>query len=119
MIPVTDLVSDGATLLGAALVSAVALQQVVPPEAQQWTAMALLAVLTVGIGGWMVKTLDKVGDKTTRAIESNTQAQNDVARALALLTQRETDAQHATESKRAEIVTKLDRLAELVQTIKP
>lgn len=86
---------------------------------QDWPAMTLLAVVVLGIGGWFVKTFEKVGDRTAQAIEGNTKAQNEVASQLALLTQRETDAQHATEAKRAEIVAKLDKLAEHVQELKP
>jgi len=118
MIPVADIVAEGATVLCAAIFGAMAIDQAVPPEAQGWTLTGLVAVLTVGIGGWLVKTLDKVGEKTTAAIQSNTEAQNKVATALALLTQRETDSQHTTELKRAEIVTKLDKLADDVRALK-
>jgi hypothetical protein len=119
MIPISELVGDAVGIACAAVLGVVAVKQAVPPEAQQWTAMALLAAVTLGIGGWMVKTLDKVGERTSKAIETNTDTQNKVATALALLTQREGDAIHATEMKRAEMIAKLDKLTELVQTIKP
>lgn len=78
-----------------------------PSEGQQWTAFGLLAVVL----GWFMH-------KQSKAQDATIQAMNEVAKAMALLTQRETDAQHATEQKRAEIVAKLDRLAEHVQALK-
>jgi uncharacterized protein HemX len=117
MISIPELVGDAVTIAGTSIVGVCIVQDIVPSHAQEWTAMALLAAITLGIGGWMVKTLDKVGERTSTAIENNTAAQNSVANAMALLTQRETDAQRATEQKRAEIMAKLDHLTEHVRGI--
>ena len=114
MISLPELVGDAVTIAACSILGVAVVQDVVPSHAQEWTAMALLAAVTLGIGGWMVKTLDKVGERTSTAIENNTAAQNSVANAMALLTQRETDSQRTTEMKRAEIVGKLDKLTEHV-----
>lgn len=117
MIALDQLLTEGAGILACGFGSAVVVQEINEIAGKEWPAMTLLAVVVVGIGGWMVRVQDKTGDRVARAIESNTDAQNKVATALALLTAREADSQHATEMKRAEIVAKLDKLTEHVQLL--
>lgn len=118
MVAIDQLVSEGAGILFCGLGGAAAVQELTDLAGKDWPAMTLLSVLVLGIGGWMVRVQDKTGDRVAKAIEGNTQAQNDVARALALMTQRDLDAQRATETKIGELVAKLDRLSEHVQHIK-
>jgi hypothetical protein len=118
MIAIDQLVTEAVGILCCALGGAAIVQELNDLAGKDWPAMTLLAVVVLGIGGWMVRVQDKTGERVANAIEGNTQAQNDVAKALALLTQRETDAQHATEAKRTEIVAKLDKLAEHVHSLK-
>jgi hypothetical protein len=77
----------------------------VPSEGQQWTAFGLLAVVL----GWFMH-------RFTKSIDENTKAQTEVAKSLALLTQREADAQHATDQKRIELGAKIDRIAEKIDS---
>lgn len=117
MIAGDQIVAEAVSLLVCCVGGAAVVQEVTQLAGKDWPAMTLLAVLTIGIGGWLVRTLDKVGDRTVTAIEGNTKAQNAVAEKLTVLTLQEAQSQHATEQKRAEMVAKLDKLFDLVQTL--
>ena len=93
----------------------------VPPEAQGWTVLGLLAVVVVGIGGALIKKVEASGEKTATAIEKsgertaaamdrNTEAQAKTATALALLVQESKEARAEGAQKRAEILAKLDQV---------
>ena len=113
MIPMSELLTEAAGVVAAGVAGGFVLQGL-PPEAQEWTTLALMAA----IGGWLVRTVEKIGDRATKSIDSNTDAQNRVATAMALMTQQTEQAQHATEQKRIEIVARLEKLSEQVQALK-
>lgn len=118
MISVDQIAAELAAVLLVGWGGARAAQELNDLAGKDWPAMTLLAVVVLGGGGILLKIGAQIGERMATAIESNTKAQNDVASQLALLTQRETDSQRATEAKRAEIVAKLDRLTEHVQELK-
>lgn len=93
----------------------------VPPEAQGWTVLGLLAVVVIGIGRFLVQevkasgektasAIEKSGERTAAAMDRNTEAQGKTATALALLVQESEQARAEGMQKRAEILAKLDQL---------
>ena len=93
-----NLILDSAGI-GLGALAAGAIVQSVPPEAQGWTVLGLLAIVVVGIGGKLVLNVEKSGDKVSEAIgKSNdrvieainkqTVATGDNAKALAVLSQK-------------------------------
>lgn len=114
--------------IGACTVAAIV--DSVPPEAQGWTVLGLLAVVVVGIGGALVKKVEASGEKTAAAIEKsndkaaaamdrNTEALSKTATALALLAQESEQAREEGTQKRAEILERIEhlpaRVAELLR----
>lgn len=90
----------------------------VPPEAQGWTVLGLLAVVVVGIGGMLVKkvetsgketaaAIEKSGERTADAMDRNTEAQGRTATSLALLVQESDRAREEGATARAEILARL------------
>ena len=95
--------------------------EAVPDAAQQWTALGLLAALVV----WLTRQYSAERTASNAMHAETAKAMASVATALAQLQQRETDAQHATEAKRVELVqgqhaiaSKLDLLAQRIETLK-
>lgn len=84
-----------------------AIDELIPDAAQQWTAMGMVGAVLLWLMHRVTKSCDRMAD-----------AQSATATALAMLTQRETDAQHATEQKRIELGNKIDRLADHIQQLK-
>lgn len=107
--------------LGACGAAIAYLTDSVPPEAQGWTVLGLLAVVVVGIGRFLVQevkasgertaaAIEKSGERTAAAMDRNTEAQAKTATALALLIQESETAREEGQAKRAEILAKLDQI---------
>lgn len=82
--------------------------QELPQPAQGWTVLALLAAVVLGIGSGLIR----VGFQLAAAIERNTATQAELQKSVAVLAVQLENDRSATESKRAEIILKLDRILE-------
>lgn len=119
MIPTTHVLAEiGATSVAGAVTFGAVVQSV-PDAAQNWTAMALLSALVLGIGGWLVKTLEKTGDRMAKAIEVNTAAQAEQSKQVAMLALQVNHAHTASEAKGNELAHKLEQLHDRVAQLKP
>ena len=103
-----------ALLAGLGSAGMFAIVDAVPPEAQGWTVLGLLAVVVVGIGGALVKkvetsgketaaAIEKSGERTADAMDRNTEAQGRTSTSLALLVQESSTA-------RTEILARLSEI---------
>lgn len=80
MLNASDILSSCGFVSGAAGILCIDTATMAP---QDWTAMALLAALTLGGFAWLSRHFDKMA----AAIADNTKAQAEVAKSLALLVQ--------------------------------
>ena len=84
----------------------IAIAQELPLEVKD---VSLLAIVTA-IGVWMVRTVDKWGDRTTTAIERGIEAHGQVAKAMALLMAETNEARGDLAEQRAHIQAALDAM---------
>jgi hypothetical protein len=95
-------IAGGATVLA----GAAAIAQDVPIAPKDVGLLALVAA----IGGWLVKTVDKWGDRTTQAIEANSKAQGEVATKMALLMQETAEARRNEQERGRQILEAFEDL---------
>lgn len=82
----------------------VAIAQELPLEAKD---VSLLAIVTA-IGVWMVRTVDKWGDRTTSAIEKGIEAHGQVAKAMALLMAETNEARRDLGEQRSHLLSAIE-----------
>ena len=82
----------------------IAIAQELPLEVKD---VSLLAIVTA-IGVWMVRTVDKWGDRTTAAIERGIEANGQVAKAMALLMAETNEARRDLGEQRAHILSAIE-----------
>lgn len=90
----------------AAGVGATAFVQNVPTDGQQWTAMAMVGAVLF----WLMY-------RVTRSCDAMASAQSATATALAVMTQQAATFQAATDAKRVELSTRIDKLTSEVQEL--
>jgi len=100
----------------------------VPPEAQGWTVLGLLAVVVVGIGGALIKkveasgektaaAIEKSGDKTSAAMDRCTEAMNKTATNLALLAQDSEASRKESEASRTQHAVSTQQILAGIQSL--
>lgn len=101
--PLLDgLIAAGST----AAVGVAAIAQDVPLAPKDVGVLALVAA----IGAWLVRTVDKWGDKTTTAIEKNSQAQADVSKAMALMMAETAESRKDVAEQRHQILAAIESM---------
>ena len=88
----------------AASLGIIGIAQELPLEAKD---VSLLAIVTA-IGVWMVRTVDKWGDRTTTAIEKGIEAHGQVAKAMALLMAETNEARRDLSEQRSHLISAID-----------
>lgn len=105
--PILDgLIAAGST----AAVGIVAIAQDLPIAPKDVTVLALVAA----IGAWLVRTVDKWGDRTTAAIEKNSFAQAEVSKAMALLMAETSESRKDVSEQRHQIISIIESMPKRV-----
>ena len=101
--PILDgLIAAGTT----AAAGVVAIAQDIPIAPKDVGVLAMVAA----IGAWLVRTVDKWGDKTTTAIEKNSVAQAEVSKAMALLMAETAESRKDVSEQRHQIISIIESM---------